>query len=67
MSAWKVLFIMVFGCTCLALALSTVVVPMTLKGDQYRWVWFGGLLFGTVVMGTLFTVFLRHADRSYKR
>jgi bacteriorhodopsin len=67
MPAWKVLFIVVFGLVCLALALATVVVPMTLKNDPYRWAYFGGLLFATVVVGTLFTVFLRAADRGFKR
>jgi hypothetical protein len=67
MSAWKVLLVVVLGFICLALALATVVVPMTLRGDEHRWVWFGGLLFGTVCMGTLFTIFLRHADRTFNR
>jgi len=64
MSAWKVLFIMAFGCVCLALALATVVVPMTVVESWDRWLWLAGLLFATVCMGTLFTLFLQSADRA---
>lgn len=67
MPAWKVLFIMVFGLTCLALALGTIVVPMTLNEDPNRWLYCAGFFAGTVVMGTLFTLFLKNADRTFKR
>jgi uncharacterized membrane protein YdcZ (DUF606 family) len=43
--------------------MGTIVVPITLTDEQNRWVWFGGLLGGTVVMGTLFTLFLRAQDK----
>jgi hypothetical protein len=64
MPAWKALFIVVFGCACLALALATVVVPMSV--DEHRWLWLAGLLVGTVCMGTLFTLFLNRADRTFR-
>jgi hypothetical protein len=67
MPAWKVLFVMVFGLACLALALATIVVPLSMPGDDDRWLWLGGLLVGTIIMSTLFTLFLRHADRTFKR
>jgi hypothetical protein len=60
------MFVALLGLICLGLALSTIVVPMTLTVDQYKWVWFGGLLAGTLLMSTLFIVFLRHADRSFR-
>jgi hypothetical protein len=67
MSNWKVLFIMLLAAVCFSLAGATLVVPLARKGDEYRWVWFGGLLFGTVLLGTLFTAYLRIADRTYRR
>lgn len=65
MPAWKVLFIMTFGLACLALALATVVVPTTTAAADYKWLWGTGLLAATVGLGTLFTMFLRHADRTF--
>jgi hypothetical protein len=64
MPAWKALFIVVFGCVCLALALGTIVVPMAV--DENRWLWLAGLLVATVCMGTLFTIFLQRSDRTFK-
>lgn len=61
MPAWKVLFIGVFACVCLALALATLLVPMAQEGGQ-KWAWLGGLLVATICAGALFTVFLRHAS-----
>jgi hypothetical protein len=63
MRAWKVLFIVAFGCVCLVLALATVIVPMTVVESEYRWLSLAGLLVATVGMGTLFKLFLRRADR----
>jgi len=63
MPAWKVLFIMAFGCVCFVLALATVVVPMTVE-TGYRWLWLAGLLFATVCMSMLFRLFLQSADRA---
>jgi hypothetical protein len=64
MPAWKVLFIVAFGGVCLALALATVVVPMTIVESGYRWLSLAGLLFATICMGTLFRLFLKSADRA---
>ena len=64
MPAWKVLFIMAFGCVCFVFALATVVVPMTMVESGYRWVWLAGLLFATIGMGMLFRLFLQSADRA---
>ena len=63
MPAWKVLFIGVFACACLALAVATFVVPFAQEGGQ-RWVWMGGLLLATLCAGGLLALFLRHAGRS---
>jgi hypothetical protein len=63
MAGWKVLFICVFACVCLALALSTILVPMAHQDGQW-WLWLGGLLTATLCVGALFTLFLRHAGRS---
>jgi len=65
MPVWKVLFIVLLGGVCLALALGTIVVPFSIAEGGQRWLWLGGLLGGTVVMGTLFTLFLRREDRNF--
>ena len=67
MPAWKVLFVMAFGCVCLALVLGTLLVPLVLTPEENKWLWFGGLLLGSVCAVTLFTLFLRSADRSFAR
>jgi hypothetical protein len=61
MPAWKVLFICLFACVCLSLALATLLVPMSHEGGQ-RWLWLGGLLTTTLFASGLFALFLRHAD-----
>jgi len=67
MPAWKVLFIAVFACVCFALGMATVIAPLTLTADQSRWLWFAGLLLGTICSGTLFTLFLRREDRKAEK
>ena len=67
MPAWKVLLILLMAILCFALAMATVVVPISLTDEQNRWVWFGSFLAGTIVMGTLFTIFLRSQDKTFKR
>jgi hypothetical protein len=61
MPVWKVLFIVLLFCLCLGLASATVVVPMGESGGG-RWLWLGGLLAATAVMGALFVLFLRRAS-----
>ena len=65
MAIWKVFLVFVFGCASLGLAMATIIVPLAVGPGQERWMWLGGLLFGTLCMGTLFALFLRYADRSY--
>src|SRR4051812_48906290 len=65
MPIWKVLFIAVFGCVCLGLALGTIVIPLALDAEDYRWLWFSGFLVGSICMGSLFALFLKHQDRSF--
>src|SRR5262249_40511734 len=65
MPVWKVLLIVLLGGICLALGLGTVVVPFSMAEGTERWLWFAGLLAGTLVMGTLFTLFLVHEDRKF--
>ena len=64
MSDWKVLLVVLFAVVCLALLIATIVVPLALTAEDHKWAWFGGLLFSTLCMGTLFTLFLRSADRA---
>jgi hypothetical protein len=66
MPAWKILLVMLFAAICFGLTLATIIVPLTLSESEGRWVWFGGLLAGTIVMGTLFTLFLRSQDRKFR-
>jgi hypothetical protein len=63
MHAWKVLLICALTVVCLALAMATVAIPIAQEGSG-RWAWFGGLFAGTVLAGTLLTLFLRYAGRS---
>jgi hypothetical protein len=65
MPAWKVLFTMVFALVCFALTLSCIIVPMTIEESGPRWLWLAGLVFATIFMGTLFTLYLRSADRTF--
>jgi hypothetical protein len=62
MSDWKVLVVVAFAVICLGLVIATIVVPLALTPEDNKWAWFGGLLFATIGMGTLFTLFLRSAD-----
>jgi membrane protein YdbS with pleckstrin-like domain len=65
MSVWKVLFIAVFACVCLALAFATAVVPTTAAAADNKWAWGAACLAATVVMVTLFILFLRWSDRTF--
>jgi hypothetical protein len=65
--AWKVLFIVVLAGTCLAMAMGPVVVPLALTAEEHKWLWFAGLLLATTCRGTLFTLYLRWEDRTFKR
>jgi len=67
MPAWKVLFIFVFASVCFALALGTIVVPLALDTEDHPWLWFAGLLLGSICMGTLFALYLQREDRKLKR
>jgi hypothetical protein len=63
MPAWKVLLIAVLFFVCLGLAFASFVVPMTTAAGGNRWLWLGGLLGATVLMGTLMALFLRRSGR----
>ena len=63
MAVWKVLLIGLLACTCLALTLATIVIPISQDGAQ-KWVWLGGLLAATIGTGALLALFLRYADGS---
>lgn len=67
MSDWKVLFIALFALTCLALVIATIVVPLALTAEDHKWLWFAGLLLASIGMSTLFTLYLRSADRALMR
>jgi hypothetical protein len=47
--------------------MGTVVVPLALTAEDHKWLWFAGLLVATICMGTLFTLYLRWEDRTFKR
>ena len=59
MPAWKVCFIGLCACVCLALTTATVIFSAARD-----WGWAGGLFAATLVSGGLFALFLRHADGS---
>jgi len=63
MPAWKVMLIGLFAAICLVLAMATILIPMDKQGSD-RWIWLGGLLTATIVMGGLFARFLKYAGGS---
>lgn len=65
MPVWKVLFIAMLGLICLTLTLATLIVPITLVEDSSRWVWLAGLLVSTVLMSTIFRLYMNSADRNF--
>ena len=62
MPIWKVFLIVMLFVLCLCLAFSVIVVPMSLTAAEHRWLWLAGLLFATIGMGSLFTLFLRRTS-----
>jgi hypothetical protein len=67
MPVWKVLLIVALFCICLGLAAATLIYPTTVAGGEHPWLWSSGLLVATVVMGGLFTMFLRSASAGMSR
>jgi hypothetical protein len=67
MPVWKILLMLLLAIVCLALALGTIIVPMTLVEDNSRWLWLAGLLVATICAGTLLRLFLNSADRAFDR
>ena len=63
MPVWKILFIGVLACACLALTFATIAIPISQDGAQ-RWVWLAGLLTATLGTAAALTAFLRHASGS---
>jgi hypothetical protein len=64
-ATWKIFAVLAFGGLSLALALATLIVPMTMVEGNERWLWLAGLLVATLVVGALFAMFLRSADNNY--
>jgi hypothetical protein len=65
MPVWKILLVLVLAVICLGLAFATLIVPLALTAEDNKWLWFAGLLAGTILMGTLFVLFLRKADETF--
>ncbi len=65
MPAWKVAVVALFGLLCLALGWGTLIVAISFSVEEHKWLWFSGLLFATLLMTTLFVLFMKVADRSY--
>jgi hypothetical protein len=63
MPGWKALAILALGIICLLLVLGAVLSPLFVPVEQ-RWSYVGGFAGGSVVMITLFVLFLRSADRA---
>ncbi len=64
MATWKVLVTVLLALLSFSLAMGTLITLIS-GGMDYRWLWFAGLLVGTLGMGTLLALFLRAADRTY--
>jgi hypothetical protein len=67
MPVWKVLLVALFAVTCFSLVLGTAAVLLSMDAADGKWWWFSGGLVGSVVMSSLFVLFLRHADSTFKR
>jgi len=65
MPTWKIFVTVIFAFTCLGLAFSVIVVPMTEAAGEHWLLWMLGLIAATAVMGLLFTLFLKSADRKF--
>jgi hypothetical protein len=63
MPVWKVLLVGLFAVVCMSLATAAIIVPFGFEGNE-RWLWLGGLILATLVVGVLFALFLRHASSS---
>jgi cell division protein FtsW (lipid II flippase) len=63
MPTWKVLIIALLGCISLALVMATILIPMDKQGND-RWIWLGGLLAATLLVGAIFARFLKYAGAS---
>ena len=67
MPTWKILITIVLGFICLSLAIAVIVFPMTEGAGDHWLLWMLALVAATGVMGTIFTLFLRSADRVYHK
>jgi hypothetical protein len=67
MPVWKVLFIAVLFSICLGLAAATLIYPTTVAGRENPWLWGTGLFAATVIMGSVFTLFLRKVSAGMGR
>lgn len=67
MPTWKILVTLVFATITLCLAIAVIVFPMTDGAGDHWLLWMLGLIGATAVMGTLFTLFLRSADRVFHK
>jgi cell division protein FtsW (lipid II flippase) len=65
MPAWKVLVIAALSCLCLALAISTVAIPLAHDGAQ-RWLSLGVLLAATLATAVTLALFVPYARDSYR-
>jgi hypothetical protein len=66
MPTWKVLFIAVLFCICLALAFATVIYPTTKEGGVHPWFWGSVLLGATGIMAGMFVLVLRRASAAMR-
>jgi hypothetical protein len=65
MPAWKVLLVIFLAVAFLGLGIATVLVPMSMTGND-RWAWLGGLAPGTLLVGGLLVLFMRHAGKNIR-
>lgn len=63
MAIWKVLIILLLTCICMALAMATIIIPISQDGAM-KWAWLGGLLAATLGAGTLLVFFMKYAGAS---
>ena len=67
MATWKVFVVAAFALASFVLVLGTFAILVSLPAEDGKWAWFAGSLVASVVVCSLFVMFLKHSDSTFKR